>query len=188
MAKLPGANQFFIREPHLVGKEVFGPQKRKAGVPLGFKSESHQPDKVNFSRPQIATRSARANHASCNLSDVVEEFSPDLQEDQASNNLSTMVDVRRPGYVTAIQETTCKETEWHIARLSKTSSKACFVQQVVTKKKCTTKIVQDNRSIVAPTYTRVMVHIKRNKEERMQFFFYNDDIEWCMKGTRWKWI
>jgi hypothetical protein len=99
-----------------------------------------------------------------------------------------MVDVGRPGHVIAIQETTCKETEWHIARLPKTSSKACFVQQVVTKKKCTTKIVQDNRSTVAPTDTRVMIHIKRNKEERMQFFFYNDDIEWCMKGTRWKWI
>jgi hypothetical protein len=29
-------------------------------------------------------------------------------------------------HVTAIQETTCKETEWHIARLPKTSAKACF--------------------------------------------------------------
>jgi hypothetical protein len=75
--------------------------------------------------------------------------------------------------VTAIQETVCKETEWHIARLSKTLSKACFAEQVVTKKKCTTKIVQDNKST---TYISIMVNWKKDKDECIQFFFYNDDI------------
>jgi hypothetical protein len=51
MAKLPGADQFCTREPHLVGEEVFGFQKRKADVPLDFEGESYRPDKVNFSRP-----------------------------------------------------------------------------------------------------------------------------------------
>jgi hypothetical protein len=64
--------------------------------------------------------------------------------------------------------------------LPKTSTKACFAQQAITKKKCTTKIVQNNKSMAAPTYTGVMVHVKKD----VQFFFYNDDIEQCVKGTR----
>ena len=59
----------------MAGKEVFGSQKRKVDVPLGFESKSHQPDKVNFSRPRIATRSSRANHANSSLPDVMEEHS-----------------------------------------------------------------------------------------------------------------
>jgi hypothetical protein len=128
MAKLPRVELFCTREPHLAGEEVFGSQKQKVDVPLGFEGESHQPYKVNFSCPRIATRSSRAIHASCSLPDMVEELSSELQEDQAPNNLGTTVDVGRYGHVTAIHETACKETEWHIARLSKTSAKACFAQ------------------------------------------------------------
>jgi hypothetical protein len=128
MAKLPGAELFCTREPHLAGEEVFGSQKRKADVPLDFEGKSHRPDKVNFSLPWIATRSSRAKHASCSLPDVVEKLSSELQEDQALNNLGTAGDVGRPGHVTAKHETACKETEWHIARLPKTSAKAYFVQ------------------------------------------------------------
>jgi hypothetical protein len=71
----------------------------------------------------------------------MEELSPDLQEDQASINLNIMADVWRPPHMIAIQETAYKETVWHIARLLKTSAKACFVQQAITKKKCEAKIV-----------------------------------------------
>jgi hypothetical protein len=126
MAKLPGAELFCTRSPHMAGEEVFSSQKRKADVPLGFEGESHRPDKVNFSRPRIATRSSRANHASCSLPNVVEEVSPELHEEQALNELGTTGDIRRPGHVSAVHETACNETEWHIARLPKTSAKACF--------------------------------------------------------------
>ena len=78
MAKLFGAEFFYIHEAYLGGKEVFGSQKRKADVLLGFESKSHQSDKVNFSRPRIATRFNRANHINCNLSIVVEDLSPKL--------------------------------------------------------------------------------------------------------------
>jgi hypothetical protein len=111
MAKLPGAELFCTHEPHMAGEEVFGCQKRKADVPLSFEGESHQPDKVNFSHPRIATRSSRANHASCSLSKVVEELSPELQEDQTPNNLGIAGNIERPDHVTTIHETTCKETE-----------------------------------------------------------------------------
>ena len=111
MAKLPGAELFCTYEPYLASQEVFGFQKQKANVPLGFKGELHQPDKINFSRPQIVTRSSWAKHVSCSLSDVVEELSLELQADQAPNNLGTTSDVGRPGHVTAIHEVACKEME-----------------------------------------------------------------------------
>jgi hypothetical protein len=111
MAKLLGAELFCTRTPHVVGEEVFGSQKRKADVPPGFEGESHQPDKINFSCPRIATRLSRANYTSCSLPNVVEELSPELQVDQTPNNLGTAGDIRRPGHVTAIHETACKETE-----------------------------------------------------------------------------
>jgi hypothetical protein len=188
MAKLLGAELFYTREPHLAGKEVFSSQNRKADVPLDFEGESHRPDKVNFSRPRIATRSMRANHASCSLPDVVEELSPDLQEDQAPNNLGSPVDVGRPGHVTEIHEIVYMETEWHIARLPKTSAKACFTQQAITKKKCKAKIVQGNKPTAAPTYTGVMQNAHKKRLEVKEFFFYNDNIEHCIKGTKQKWV
>jgi hypothetical protein len=117
---------------------------------------------------------------------VVKELSPELQEDQTPNNLGNTVDVGRSGHETSIHETAYKETEWHIARLPKTSAKACFAQQAITKKKCEARIVQGNKATATPTYTGVMVHIHKKKEEVIQFFFCNDDIERCVKGTRWR--
>jgi hypothetical protein len=52
MAKLPGVELFCTHEPHLVGKEVFGSQKRKADVPLDFEDKLHRLDKVNFFHPR----------------------------------------------------------------------------------------------------------------------------------------
>ena len=128
MAKLLGAEIFCTRVPHMAGEEVFGSQKQKADVPFGLEGESHRPDKVNFSRPRIQTRSSQAKHASCNLPDMAEKLSPDLQKDQTLNNQGTTSDVGRVGHVTIVHKTGCKETEWHIARLPKTSTKACFAQ------------------------------------------------------------
>ena len=51
IANLLGAELFCTREPHLVGEEVFGSQKRKADVPLGFEGESNKLGKVNFFHP-----------------------------------------------------------------------------------------------------------------------------------------
>jgi hypothetical protein len=117
---------------------------------------------------------------------VVEELSPEMQEDQAPNNLGTTVDIGRPGHVTAIHETACKETEWHIAKLSKTSAKAYFAQQAIIKKKYKAKIVQGNKPKVAPTYTGIILHAHKKKSEVMEFFFCNDDIKRYVKGTKRK--
>jgi hypothetical protein len=117
---------------------------------------------------------------------MVEELSPELKNDQAPKNLGTTEDVGRPAYVTGIHETACKQTEWHIARLPKTSAKACFAQQAITKKNYKARIIQGNKSTAAPTYTGVIFHAHRKKPEIMEFFFCNDDIERCVKGTRGK--
>jgi hypothetical protein len=119
---------------------------------------------------------------------VVEEVSPKLHEEQALNELGTMGDIGRPGHVTTVHETACKETEWHIARLPKTSAKACFAQQAITKKKYEAKIVQGRKPTAAPTYTGVMQSSHKKRPKVMEFFFYNDDIERCVKGTKRKWV
>jgi hypothetical protein len=95
------------------------------------------------------------------LNIIPEELSLDLQDGQraapdAPLELVTPIDISRAPHVTAIQETRCNEYQWHIARLPKTSKKACFAQQAVTKNKCTVKIVQDNNNTVAPIYTGTM--------------------------------
>ena len=90
--------------------------------------------------------------------------------------------------VKAIQKIVCDESQWHIAYLSKTSLKACFALRTITRKKCVAKIVQGNKGIVASTYTSSMDNYKKNRIEKMQFFFCNDDISWCMKGFQRKWV
>jgi hypothetical protein len=182
MAKMPGVEEFCTREPHFEGEEVFGSQKRKADLPLGSEHESHRPDRVNFSRPRVKTRSTAAAGASCSLSDIPEEPSIDLQEHPIPNVNSRMT------HVTAIHETACQETEWHISRLPKTSAKACFAQQAITKKNCKAKIVQGNTATAAPTYTGVMEHYQKKTDKVMEFFFCNDDIEHCVKGTKRRWV
>ena len=88
--------------------------------------------------------------------------------------------------MSVVHKTSCKETEWHIARVPKTSAKACFAQQAITKKKCEAKIVQGNKSTAAPIYTSVMQNAHKKRPETMEFFFCNDDIERYVKGTKQK--
>jgi hypothetical protein len=181
-AKMPGVEEFYTWKPQFEDEEVFGSQKRKADIPLGSEHESHRPDHVNFFRPLVRTRSTAAAGASCNLSDIPEESSTDLQEHPIPNVNS------RTTHVTAIHKTAYKETEWHIARLPKTSAKACFSQQAITNKNCKAKIIQGNTATAAPTYTRVTEYHQKKTDKVMEFFFYNDDIKHCIKGTKRRWV
>ena len=80
------------------------------------------------------------------------------------------------------------EKTWHIARIPKTSAKACWAQMAITKKKCTARIVLNGKSTPAPTYSRLWRNVRLNREEQMQFFFYAYDIERCVKDSRHKWV
>ena len=161
-------------------------------MPLGCEQDSHRPDKVNFSHPRVRTRSSVASTSTpaggaiedgisfCASMDDMETMPSEEHEDRSQNH--------HPVQVIGTQETDCDEREWHISRLPKSSAKACFAQQAVTKKKCTARIVQNNVAITTPTYTSLMVNYKKNRNDVMQFFFCNDDIERCVKGTKRKWV
>ena len=183
---------FVTREPHLEREEVFGSQKRKADMPLGCEQDSHRPDKVNFSRPRVRTRSAVAGTSTAATAPSDDDISfradVDVMETVPSGEHLERPQNRHPLHVTGIEESDCDEREWHILRLPKSSAKACFAQQAVTKKKCTAQIVRNNVATAAPTYTGLMVNYKKNRNDVMQFYFCNDDIERCVKGTKRKWV
>ena len=161
-------------------------------MPLGCKHDSHRPDKVNFSRPRVRTRSAVASTNTPAAAAIQEgiPFPPGLDdmETMPSEKHDEHPWNNHPMHVTGIQETDCNKREWHMSRLPKSSAKACFAQQAVTKKKCTARIVRNNVPTVAPIYIGLMVNYKKNRNDVMQFFFYNDDIERCVKGTKRKWV
>ena len=173
---MPGAEHWCTRKPQLEGEEVFGTTKRKLDLPPGSEQDSHRPDKVSFSHPRVSTRSTKARTDSSTPSDLPLTQSPEKSIPQ------------RVTHVNNIQETHCDVSKWHISRLPKTSAKACFAMQARTKTKCTQKIVRHGKSTPAPTYTGYMRDYKKNKEFLTQFFFCNDDIERCVKGTRRKWV
>ena len=178
LQEMPGASTFCTREPHLEGEEVFLSMKRKADVPIGSEFDSHRPDKISMSRPLKKTR-----HLGSNLNP---EAQPKPAVGISPVEEGEQVIPPRP-HTKVVLETVCNENEWHIARLPKTSAKACFAQQATSKKKCVAKIVQYNKSTAAPTYTGMMKNYKKIKVQ-MQFFFCNNDIERCVKGTIRKWV
>ena len=183
MAKLPGAEFFCTCTSHMAGKEVFGFQKRKADISLSYEGESHRPNKVNFFHPQTMTKSSRAKHASCSLSNILEELSPKLQEDQALNNLGTASDIGRPGHVTAIHETTCG-TSQGCPRLQQ---KLALPSKQLPRRSARLGLFKATPT-TTPTYIGIMQHAHKKKPEVMEFFFFYDYIERCIKGTRRKWV
>jgi hypothetical protein len=180
---MPGAEDFCTRDAHLEGAEVFGSRKRKPDLPLGAEEETHRPDTVNFSRPRVGRRVTRARAQ--NLSTIHEEVHVEVER-PAQPPASTGIDI---GRVTAVEETRVNEKLWHIARLNKVSAKACWAQMAVTRKKCTSRIVQHGKSTPAPTYTGLWTHPQKGNQKVVeQFFFCVDDIERCVKGYRRRWI
>ena len=178
---MPRADKFCNRDPHHEGAEVFGSQKRKPDTPIGADEDSHRPDIVNFSQPHPPKRVTRS-HATT-LPTIVEEVDGSAKQLHASPSSGT--DIR---HVTTVQESNVNERTWHIARIPKTSAKACWAQMAVTKKKCTTRIVLHGKSTSAPTYSGLWQNVRFNREKHMQFFFCSNDIERCVKGSRRKWI
>jgi len=73
MSNISRVKEFLNREPHLEGEEVFGSQKRKLDMPLGYEYDSHRLDRVNFSHPRIQIKSKRASMSIQNLNPIVED-------------------------------------------------------------------------------------------------------------------
>ena len=115
---MPGADDFCTQDPHHEGAEVFGSQKRKPDTPIGADDETHRPDTISFSRPPPLKRVTRARAAT--LPTIPEEVEPCMEQIQPLPPVGT--NIRR---ITAVLESTVNEKTWHIARVPKTSAKAC---------------------------------------------------------------
>ena len=90
--------------------------------------------------------------------------------------------------VTVVQETKVDVSLWHIARIPYTFGKSYWANHAGIKKKCTARIVTNNKSVLAPTYTGMWHHYKLQSMKRTDFVFCPDDIERCVKGPRRKWV
>ena len=49
--KMPGVEEFCTRKRYFESEEVFGSEKYKVDISLGFEHKSHWPYQVNFSLP-----------------------------------------------------------------------------------------------------------------------------------------
>ena len=142
---MSGADEWCTRTPHLEGEEVFVFLKQKQNTAFGSELESQRPDKISISRPCVQTRSTRNNNNSPPPM-VVPDYPTATDEEELNIPTHKPTQQLERYHVTAVEETTCNLSEWHIARLQKTSAKACFAQQAITKKKCITRIVHDGKS------------------------------------------
>jgi hypothetical protein len=109
LSQLLGVEVATTRIPHLEGKEIFGNTKRKLDLPLGADGDSHRPDKVNFSQPRVQTRSRTAH------TEVVGASMVGANKDELPHATTTL-------------EFDCDMSQWHIARISHTSSCKCHAQ------------------------------------------------------------
>ena len=90
---------------------------------------------------------------------------------EGSNALEPTSSPTRTIHIREVEETVCDERQWHISRLPKVLKKACFALQAITKKKCTSLIVQNNHSTPAPTYIGMMDNYKKNRWRDFSFIF-----------------
>jgi hypothetical protein len=130
MLDMPGAEEFYTREPRMAGEEVFGSSKRMANLPLGAEEESHRPDKVNFSHPRGSGRAVRARPVQMPI--ILKETEDDTivhdihHEPQPESIPASPPNEGGIRHVSAVEETKVDVKEWHISKLSKTSAKCCW--------------------------------------------------------------
>ena len=143
---MPGGEEYCTHDPHLEGAELFGSHKRRPDTPIGDDGKTHRPDTVNFSRPRPGKQITRSQPIP--LLTIIEESFSYVQEVQVP--LIAGLGVLR---VTAVQKTKVDASLWHIAHIPHNSRKSCWANHGDTKKKCTARIVTNNKSVLTPTYT-----------------------------------
>jgi hypothetical protein len=152
---MSGGDEWCTKTPHLEGEEVFVYLKHKSDIAFSDERESHRPDKISISRPHVQTKSARLNDSPPH---VTTPYSPTTPNSPTTLDSPTTTDEEQPHppthdapqqldrhHVTAIEETLCNPAQWHIARVPKTSAKACFALQAITKKKCVARLYKTGR-------------------------------------------
>jgi len=130
---LPGIEGVGSHIPHLEGEEIFGNTKRKLDVPIGDCRDSHRQDKVNFSQPDVQTRSTTA---------CVDSL----------GGKGKQTEVNTSPQVTVAFESDCNTRKWHIVRINHKSYTKCHTQQQGSNIKCIVKISKGRKGTPAPTY------------------------------------
>jgi hypothetical protein len=169
LSQLPGVEVATTQIPHLEGKEIFGNMKQKLDLPPSDDGDSHRPDKINFSQPQVQTKSRTAH------TEVVEAFVAGADKDELP-------------HVTTTLESDCDMSQWHIARISHRSSYKCHAQQAATNYKCTAWIAKGSKGTAAPTNRGRNTQYGGTKVIVLDFWFCPDDIERYVKGSKRSWV
>ena len=162
---------------HLEGEEVSVFSKHKQDTIFGDKRDSHKPGKISISRPCVQSRSARLKNS---LPIVITPHFP-TTKDGKQLQLSTY---NAPQQVDQYHVTAIKK----IAHMPKTSTKASFALQAITKKKCIAWIVQDGKSTAAPTYSDLIKNYPNQKVNPIGFSFCSNNIQRCVEGTKRNWV
>ena len=194
MEKFQNSADILTRTPHFEGDKIFGSTKRKLNLPLGLEFDLHRPEKTNFCRPRVETRSAKAQKTI----EVLQEFDGDEDldfgiEHGTSTEDPLMVNLHlqnsRPTHVTGVEESDCDVTDWHITRVPKhRTGVACWALQAISRKQCTMKIIQKKKATACPSYTGIWTNYHTGKNQQHEFYFCPDDIHRCVQGTSKKWV
>jgi hypothetical protein len=91
-------------------------------------------------------------------------------------------------HATAVLETDCNPTQFHIARI-KVCSTTCHAVQAGKKKKCRAVICRNTKKgIPAPTYNGWKTEWHTTKIIHSDFWFYADNMLRYVAGTKYKWV
>ena len=164
---LPRAEGVGTRIPHLEGEETFGSTKRKLDVSIGDAGDSYRLDKINFSQSRMRTRST-----------------PSVS--QSSGNKAEQAQPNPSRHVPIAFKSDCDTSKWHIARINHKSNARCQTQQHRSNIKCTSKIAKGKKDTLAPTYRGRKKEYGSKREVVADFWFCSDDIDRCVKGTKWR--
>lgn len=129
MSNMNGAEEFCTQRPHFESEEVFLSLKRNADLPPRLDFGSHKPDKISIFRPRGQRRLTITATDNLVTSPIELQHSPTISDTPVLQHQPRTSSTRATlQHVTAVQESVCDKTKWHIARLPKTSAKTCFAR------------------------------------------------------------
>lgn len=179
MEGIPGSEEYLLATPGYVGEEVFGSAKRRLDVEPGAIDDSHRFDKVNFSHPKNAAKSMRRTVESSPSSSAPPELPVDTTPTLVFD--PSIVRQEEVVHVSSVQESECKEDQWHIRRIPSMGKKSCMALQARTGRRCTAKL---RNSTPAPAYYGVF-HVRTRRNDFPQFFYFcPDDLARCVGGKK----
>ena len=91
-------------------------------------------------------------------------------------------------HTTNVLESECPKSQWYILRLPYPSKKECQALQANTGHPCWAKVGKNTHGTLAPTYIGMKKEYRSNNHILTYFWFFADDINRCVKGSKKKWV